>query len=346
MSLLDLSGTDGYPTAGIGQYWEVFNGSVAVEIGSGRFGGNSINAPQNSAANANFARNIPATTDLIIGFAFNPSATASNNNTICRLLTGSTLQCELRLNTAGTLSVTRNNNALTNGTSTATIPTNAWSYIEWKVTIADSIAANSCQVRLNGGTTPIINVAAGQDTKNATASTADRVSFGTSAGTLSVNRTWRFADFYIISQDSTAPNDWLGDVRVDTIRPNAPGSSTQWSPLAGANWENLISNDGDDSYVETSTSGHLDLYTAENLPSTPASIHGLKVSTLARKTDAGTREIQTAIRTGGNNFFGDNFALGNSYQYVSTRYALNPDTAAAWTKAQIDALEIGQRDNT
>lgn len=349
MSLLFCDSASHYATAGILTKWSSVvstTGNAVVDATGGLFAG-SLNLPNNSGNQSNVTRAVPVTSSFVIGFRFNPSGLPGQNVQLVRLLDAGSAQCDLRFNTDGTLTVTRNGTALTGGTSVATIPLNSWTYIEWKVTIADSIGANTCQVRLNGNTSEVINVTTGQDTKNTANTTASQVSFGPAIAPTQI-RTFKFTDIYIVSQDATAPNDWCGDCRVDVILPNGAGDSTDWTPNTGTNWEAVddATSDGDTTYVETTTSGHVDLYAMQNLPTTPARIWAIQAAVAAKKTDAGARAIQPAIKTGGTQYNGTSQSLSNSELYYLHQWGVNPDTTAEWTKAQVDALQAGVRDNS
>ena len=81
-------------------------------------------------------------------------------------------------------------------------------------------------------------VAAGQDTRGVTANaTADGLQLGMGSipnGT----PTWDVDDLYVLDGTASTPanNDFLGDVRVEGLDPNAAGSNAAWTPSAGANY--------------------------------------------------------------------------------------------------------------
>jgi len=231
MSLLFWDGFSHYATADVIKKWTTQNAAI-INVGSGRRGGNSLRSTGGTAHYV--SKTIPATTNFVIGFAYMTSLiSAGTGPKVVELFDSATTQCDLRVNGDGTLSVTRNGTVLTGGTSSFAISAGAYYFIEWKVTIADSIAANSCKVRVNG--VDWITVAAGQDTKNTANATANVVNFGTMNSFSGVPAT-DFADFYLCDQSGTTNNDFLGDIRVDTLYPNADGTYSQWnySGLSGA----------------------------------------------------------------------------------------------------------------
>ena len=96
-----------------------------------------------------------------------------------------------------------------------------------------------------------------------------------------------FDDLYVCDGSGSVNNDFLGDVRVVTVRPNGAGGSTQWTPDSGSNYARVNETiSGEDSnYVEDGTSGHEDRYAYGDL-SGVLGIKGLVICTDCRETDA------------------------------------------------------------
>lgn len=101
------------------------------------------------------------------------------------------------------------------------------------------------------------------------------------------------------------------------------------------------STDNDATYNYSSTVGSQDLYAFQPLPITPASIVIAQLRTTARKSDAGTRGVQTLLTSGGATVTGTQQILASSYNAYLTQYALDPATGIAWTAAGINALQAG-----
>ncbi|MGD9889876.1 MAG: hypothetical protein AB7U18_01105 [Dehalococcoidia bacterium] len=138
---------------------------------------------------------------------------------------------------------------------------------------------------------------------------------------------------------------------VATIRPDGAGSATAWTPTAGANWENVdeSSADDDSSYnaLNQSTGLDGDLFTTDaNIPSGATSI-SVELKLRARATQAFASVLQVYIKTNGSTYASQvtSPTLGTSYANYSKVLATNPITGAAWTDAEINALEIGYYGN-
>lgn len=330
MTLRFIDGWDHYATADITRKWTSILGSPTVQA-AGRFGGNCLRI---STASINVTKTLPAAAGWVIGFAVKLPVLAANP--LVSLLDAGSAQVELRLAADGTLAVTRAATALTGGASALALSTATWYYIEWKVTIADSIAANSCQVRVNGA--QWINVTAGQDTKNTANATANQVRLASPA---SANTD--FDDLYVCDSAGSLNNDFVGDCRVEALFPTGAGTTTQWTPSAGANWQCVDENPptDDTDYVESSTAGQKDTYAMGDLASVPTAIFGVQTCLLARKTDAGSRSVAAVIRSGGADYDGATVALADTYAYLLEVREQDPDGPASWTAAKVSAMEAG-----
>jgi hypothetical protein len=62
-----------------------------------------------------------------------------------------------------------------------------------------------------------------------------------------------------------------------------------------------------------------------------------------RKDDAGSADLYSVIRTGGTDYVGSGISLPNTYTFHTDILETNPDTAVAWTVADINNIEGGYR---
>ena len=70
-------------------------------------------------------------------------------------------------------------------------------------------------------------------------------------------------------------------------------------------------------------------------------IHGFKSQITVRKTDAGARKCKLLTRAGTTDQLGSEIALSDTYLTHTEIYEDNPDDAAAWEDADINAVEVG-----
>ncbi len=329
-----MDGFDHYATADINKKWTAVNGSPTIGAAgrrlSGQFRSQSLN---------NFVtKTLPATGSWVIGFALMLESMPGAPTTIVSLIDVSTIQCDLRVNSDGTLSVTRGGTALTGGTSATAISSGSYYYIEWKVTIADSIAASSCKVRISG--VDAITVAAGQDTKVSVNSSANQIRVGLSGGSSVVAN---YDDLYVCDQTGTTNNDFLGDCRVDTQFPTADGATTNFAPSTGTAHYSLVDEVAPNTtdYVSSSTAGDRDLYEFADLTALTAStVYGVQVNSAASKDDAGSRSIALTARSSSTNVDGSTQALSTSQLIHSSVFEAD-SASAAWTQTSVNAAQFG-----
>lgn len=335
MSLRFVDSFDHYATANGAQKWTSVDHFTIVS--PGRFG--TGQCMQLSMNWPNVTKTLDAQPTWIIGFAIKLSAWVNGPTLLIVLQDGANYQADLRLNPDGTLFVTRNGTAVTGGTSTRSLRLNTWYYVEMKCTIATSIPANSWQVRVNG--TQVISVTAGQSSQVTANATANTVRIGGNMGTSAFNA-W-FDDLYMCDGQGSANNDFLGDLKIVAVLPNAAGTLTQWGSLSGPNYTNVNQQtpDDDTSYVVSSTPGQIDTYLTPGISETPTNIIGVQAGLYARKDDAATRTLTKVIRSGGVAYTGLNLAMTTTYAYYLDINETDPATGSAWTKAGVNAAEIG-----
>lgn len=140
-----------------------------------------------------------------------------------------------------------------------------------------------------------------------------------------------------------------------TYRPNAAGTYTQLSqyPASGSNYDKVDEEvaDGFSTYVYPTADPpyyynyRLDTY---NIPNSYVDydVHGINSVTIyyyirTQYTIETTQKIKPAIRTHGSVFYGIEHSINPSWTLFSYTWTTNPSTSNPWTKAEIDALEIG-----
>lgn len=328
MALLFVDGFDHYATADIGKKWSVAGGAIASS--SGRRSGGALSL----TVGATVTKTLAATTSWVMGFALSFTALPAAARQLVALLDAASNQCDLRINADGTLSVTRNGTALTSGTSVSALSASVFYYIEWKVTIADSISANSCKVRVNG--VDWITVATSQDTKATANTTANQVTLGTTSGFTAV-----YDDFYLCDQSGSTNNDFLGDCRVDTLLPNGDGNYTSFTPSTGTSHYQLVdeSTPNTSDYNESSTATNKDSYQMVDLSAITGTIYGVQVLGAVLKDDAGVRSIKVGVRSSSTDSVSAAQALSTSQFYYANIHETNPATSSAWTESGVNAAE-------
>ena len=223
------------------------------------------------------------------------------------------------------------------GTSSIQLSPDVWYYIELKATIHDT--SGSFELRVNGVTVSSDN---NIDTQNTANSTVDTLMLHCRPG--GGNFVY-IDDVYFANSQGSIANDFLGDVKIESLFPTGAGSNTNWTPSTGNNWEcvdEVAPDTGD--YVYTTTSGLYDTYAFGNLTSASGAILGVNQLLYTAKGDAGVKFIRPACRINSTNYEGNILhSLSDTYVYAKYFTELNPDTSSQWTISDINNAEFGAK---
>jgi len=343
MSLLFMDGFDHYASTDITKKWSTFGTVASLNLNmtaDGRRGGGSFKITYNGA-NCWMGKTFAPAASVVVGFAFKFATTNTEKAVpILKLMDASVQQVVLMLNIDGTLQVTRAGTAVTNGTSASSLSPATWYYVELKVTIADSISAGTCKVRVNG--VDVITVATGQDLKATANATVNEVRLGYMyAGSLVTSY---FDDFYLCDAAGSTNNDFLGDCRIDTIYPTSDGNYSQFTCSTGSTHYALVdeATPNTSDYNDGVSANDRDSYGLGNLAALSSqTIYGVQVNVAALKDDAGAKNAATFVRSGSTNADGATNALGTSQLYIWNVFEQDPNAVAAWTETTVNAMEAG-----
>lgn len=267
-------------------------------------------------------------TTIIASFGFNP-VSDGNGKAFIGFSDNGTGQAEIRRNTDGTCT-------LTGTASTFYLPTNEYHHVAVKCTIGNS--TGSWVVQVDGA--QVLSVT-GIDTQNTANAYATTVYLGFGANPAG---TFYWDDLIVMDTSGSTFNNFIGDKRVIEQLPTSDGSVAQFTPSTGtALWAMVdeASPDGDTTYIEDSTVGHIARFGFPSLPITSGQVLCSDVLWYGRKTDAGTRVLRGNVKSGGVVGTGSNVAVASNYAYSRGHFELDPNTSAAWTIAAVNAAEHG-----
>ena len=288
---------------------------------------------------------------LFLGFGFLTNGSASGVALFSLLDNAQTAQLDIRFD--GTLHpyVTRNGTTLC--TSSAQLTNNQWSFIELGAFISATtgwveLRVNSTLVASYYGTGTSRATANGNTQNSAVASVRYAVQgFNIGSG---LSCTFQYDDVVINDNSGTVNNDFLGDVRVIGLLPNAGGTYSQLARTGGTasgNFTAVDENpiDGDTSYVATAAVGALDTYKYPSLPVSASQVLAVSSTLVAKRDDAGTRSVTTHFKSGASEADapGASIALGVSYHITPQIMETNPVTGLAWTVDAVNAVEAGPK---
>lgn len=225
-------------------------------------------------------------------------------------------------------------------TSPTALPGGGWNYVELQVVQGTPGSANgSLVLRANGQQMLQVNA---QLTRGSNDGLLGGVFFG-ARPTSSIPERVDADDLYVTDSTGTVNNGFLGDVRIDALRPQANGSLNQWTvqPPGTPAWQ-ALSDDSDATALNAGTAGLSQGVLMQALPALSSpTIHGVQVLLLARKSDAGQASLRSLALSGAQTVRGAPVALRDSLGWSSTVLERDPNGNAPWTPATLAAAEFG-----
>ena len=337
MALLQMDGFQYYSTddqaAQFGTKWNPNLGSFGISSFTGRDG---IGYAPSSEANANLMAGFAAAQELIFGFSH--FATKSASSRFFTLHHEDWIQVGLHLSSGGLLYCSRGGTTYL-GQSTKRINTFMWNHIEVRVKIANS-PDGTFEVRVNN---EVVMDLTGLDTQNnPSAALMDSVEI--SGANSSADR---INDWYVMDLTGTRLNDFLGDCRIETLHPDGVGAAADFTPSAGANWQNVDEDgnpDEDTTYNEDTVVSSKDRLTHGNLAGAPTTIHAVAVGVCMKKSEAGPRTARAVAYDGVSEGEGaDIYPAFGDYAWYQHIFEDHPSGAAVWTASEVDSGEFGYK---
>ena len=130
---------------------------------------------------------------------------------------------------------------------------------------------------------------------------------------------------------------------VSDLRP-ASDDSVQFSRSAGSDNYALVNEtagDGDTTYVQSGTTGHVDRYGYADLAYSPSTINAVQVVTRVMNPGAGTISFKNRCVSGATTSDSASQVAFPNYNNFRNVYNQDPNTSAAWTVANLNAAKFG-----
>lgn len=288
------------------------------------------------AGDALITRNLGNHATWVVGFAFNNVNVnpPSQPMPILCFMDSVYTQVHVAYNSQSRLlSVYREGTQL--GVGTTQLDSNTWYYIEAKATINNSTGAVT--VKVNEATDITVT---GANTRVTANNYANRIGF---RSTVARGR-YKLDDIYVFDGSGSTNNDFVGDMKVETIRTTGAGNSTNWTVSGGSydNWSAV--RDGQTSYYLSTTGTDVqDLYTFNDLTKVTTSIKGVVVNYTARNSDSDTHDLKSATRVSSTDYTDSTATTidGATWKTYYSVWEQNPNTTAAWTSSGINGAEFG-----
>jgi len=283
-----------------------------------------------------------AASSLIIGFRVRILNTTNNGSLVTFYnLTDGITHCGLAVNPISAdpveMKFFRSTTSSTLITSAQDWAKNTWYWCELKVTISDTVGV--FELKRNG---TVVMSGTSLDTKNAgTSSNIEQVRiFSPTSGDAA-----DFDDIYICDTTGSAYNDYLGELAIETLKPNGNGNYSQLVGSDGNSTDNyaLVDETSPDTadYVHSSTATDKDTYTYGDLAATAGTIKGVMVSTLASKTGTSARTLKNKTRISSTDYDGSATTLNYGAEITRKVWEVSPATTSDWTISEVNGAEFG-----
>lgn len=239
---------------------------------------------------------------------------------------GGSQKISIRIDSSGNLSIYNSSNTLVS-TGTTVLSSNTWYCIELKMVAG---ASGAFELRIDTGTE-----LSGTCAQNFNADTHCWGKYN--------NNNSQTVDFYF-DNVVAAYDTWVGPSEVVTLRPNANGSTAQWTSGTGSsNYLEVdeVVADGTTTYIASNGSAnqtHLVLFSSQDYSG--KNIKCVKTQNYSY-TPSGTSATTHRVISNGTTSDLLQGAIGAGLNF-NTRYIdQDPNTGAAWTAAAVNAIEVG-----
>jgi len=344
MALLWIDGFDSYgtstgsapsPTGVVGRKYSTIFAESSMKIRAGRLGGYSLDIYWNGYI---IPENLTTDATIVLGAAIMFRNLIENNVSFLRFMDGALNGFGVRIMSDGELAVCDGAGTQKKITTGLGLVANVWYYIEFKVVVNNTTGSYNLRV----AETSVLSDS-GLNTR-ADGGTHNYYTTFKVYMPLPSTITTGVDDLYCLDGSGSVNNDFLGNMRVVTLRPDEAGDSAQFTPDTGSNFarvnEEVCGNDSN--YVEDATTGHEDLYNYGALTGISDNIKGIMVCTDCRETDATSFIIKTVCKPSTTDRPDAGQSVGST-SYVTKRRILetNPDGTDPWDVTSINAAQFG-----
>jgi hypothetical protein len=257
------------------------------------------------------------------------------NIPLLRFMDGTSFQCTLGLDSLGRLQIWNGSGGAVQATGTTILATSTWYFIEMIVTFNSTTGAFHLKLNNNDEI-----VATNINTVTTANNTGNRFALWAAGPVL-------WDDFRIFDTTGTFNNDFIGDMKIETLFASGPGVYTQFAPTpnTNANWQNVseIAVDDDVTYNSATTAGNQDAYTFHPLSVILSNVHGVGVNIVQRKDNPASKTATQLTHIGGSDFLGNTTSTLDSYYTNEKLYDVNPATSLPWTVTDLTNAQFGIR---
>lgn len=223
-------------------------------------------------------------------------------------------------------------------TSTSTVSNSAWNLIE--IAFLGKDVGGIARIRFNGN----IDAEFSGDTVSSGDPSAGGLYRFYLDGTGSGSHQYAHS---LVWDEAGAEANWStvgSGLRARRATINGAGTSTQFTPSAGSNWQNVDEAPGPTltDFNSSTTAGHIDSFAHGGFPTPTTTYQFVGVGLLARNDGQGAPDtVRAKIRSNGAYYSGASVTVAPTTDPVEGFWFSDPDDSGAWTEARVDALEPG-----
>jgi hypothetical protein len=346
MALLFADSFDHYVGADITKKWtSAFPGvnPNCIGVGTGRCGSNNLILT--STAFLHKGVTVSGTANKgTAGFAYNPRSFFTGLKFAGPGYGASTsAQFYAWMSADGRLNINDGNDNLRASSAPDTLRLLNWHYVEMQWAISATVG--TIIVKVNN---VIVINAAGLDLQDSSSLTTNWTEW---VFMCEANGTNWFDDLYVLDDvnDGLTPSThtFLGDTRVEYLRPTADGVHHDWTVTGGGTHANAVDKGSASNlttpFIEDQVVGDIDTNDYSDPTIGTGVAYGVQVLLLAQKDSSGARTIAPVVRSGGG---ADAIGANQSPPQFQSTYGIqmynrNPNTGVGWTIPEIAADQFG-----
>jgi hypothetical protein len=275
-------------------------------------------------------KNITLDDEMYFAFLYRPTH-ATNSEQILSVYNGATALIHIARIDGGSISAYRGTGVGSLlATGTASFNVNTTYLIEVHIKIADS--GGRVEVKIDG----VSDIDFTGDTKPGADTQFNRVRLG--YGPYVIYYTNAYFDNLVM--DDAA---WIGDTKIQAILPTGAGTTTGWTPSAGANYACVDERPASDvDYVSINSNDVVDTYAAGDMAGSISNVKCVQVQSRTESDGSPTpTNLKLAVRSGGTDYFSGDKAVPASPAGLCNLWETNPADSQAWEEADVNAVEIG-----
>ena len=216
-----------------------------------------------------------------------------------------------------------------------TIVHDTWYLLEAHIIISDTVGV--IEIRIDG----VADATFSGDTKPGADTVINTLGYSTTQDVY-------YDDLAYNDTAGAVDNSWCGDGHVIALTPNANGDLSQLVGSDTNSTDNYLlvddfPHDEDTTYVEGSTVDEKDLYNLTACGLSDVTIYRVWGESRTKDTVAAGGLVAIVLKTNSTEYPSSDIAVLASYtkQILGTVHLVNPNTAVAWSIADLDALQVG-----